>query len=168
MISFYPIISVTDIGLINEIRNECAEKFLHCSIKYSIEETKNWYINLKTPYYMVCFNDVRIGYFRTSNYSEINKNMYIGMDLHKDWRGKNLAKKSYISFIPYVFDHYMLNKISLEVLSTNSRAIHIYKYLGFVIEGIKREEIVKNGMFVDSVIMSLLKKEMVDNPLYIS
>jgi RimJ/RimL family protein N-acetyltransferase len=104
-------------------------------------------------------NGNRIGYFRTSNYSEDNKNIYIGADLHSDYRGKGLGYTSYAQFIPYLFNSLKLNKISLEVLSTNMNAIKLYKKLGFVEEGIKRQEVYKNGKWVDSIVMSMLKTE---------
>jgi RimJ/RimL family protein N-acetyltransferase len=47
----------------------------------------------------------------------------------------------------------------LEVLSTNTRAYNLYKKIGFFEEGIKREEIFRNGIFIDSIIMAILKKE---------
>jgi RimJ/RimL family protein N-acetyltransferase len=61
-----------------------------------------------------------------------------------------------------LFTELDLNKVSLEVLETNLRAIHLYKKLGFVIEGVKREEVkTSSGDYVDSIVMSLLKEERV-------
>jgi RimJ/RimL family protein N-acetyltransferase len=56
-----------------------------------------------------------------------------------------------------------LNKISLEVLSNNIIALNLYKKLGFVTEGIKRQEVYKNNQWVDSIIMSILKNEYNEN-----
>ena len=59
----------------------------------------------------------------------------------------------------FLFKRNDLNKIYLEVLANNSRAIHLYEKLGFVLEGIKREDVLKNNQYIDSKIMSILKKE---------
>jgi RimJ/RimL family protein N-acetyltransferase len=64
-----------------------------------------------------------------------------------------------LKFIPFIFDLYNLHKISLEVLSTNTRAISLYENLGFIKDGVKREEVYKNGKWIDSIIMSILKSE---------
>ena len=165
-LSFYPIETDSDLIFLNEVRNECAAEFLHCSNVYTVEDTIKWYKTLATPYYMVCIGTDRIGYFRTSNYSKDNRNIYIGMDIHQDWRGKKLAFPSYCMFVPFIFKTFDLHKIALEVLSTNIRAISLYRKLGFVIEGIKRDEVLKNGRYVDSIVMSLLKKEMEEGKIY--
>lgn len=148
-----------DVPFLNEIRNECAELYLHDSRKFSLEDTYNWFSNLNPDYYIIMYNNNRIGYFRLSNYSIVNKNIYLGADLHKEWRGKGLAYEAYCKFIPFIFKTYDLNKIKLEVLSNNSVAKNLYKKLGFKSEGIKRQEIYKNGIYIDSEIMSMLKEE---------
>jgi RimJ/RimL family protein N-acetyltransferase len=148
-----------DLYFLNSVRNECAEVYLHDSRIFSIEETYSWFEKIKPDYYLILYNNISIGYFRLSNYSLVNKNIYIGSDLHKDWRGQGLAYESYCKFIPFIFETYNLNKITLEVLSSNSVAINLYKKLGFVQEGTKRKEIYKNGVYIDSEIMSMLRDE---------
>ena len=87
-------------------------------------------------------------------------NIYIGADIAPEYTGKGLGYLSYQSFLPYLFDEYGLNKVSLEVLSTNERAIHLYEKIGFVREGVKRQDVVKKGLYVDSIIMSILRSEL--------
>jgi len=144
---------------LNKVRNEYALEYLHDSRTFTIDETKNWYHKNNPDFWMIFADEVLIGYFRLSNYSKENKNIYIGADIAKEYTGKGIAKKAYNLFIPFLFTEYNLNKISLEVLSTNQRAINLYDKLGFVKEGIKREEILKNNKWVDSIIMSILKSE---------
>jgi len=59
----------------------------------------------------------------------------------------------------YGFAHLGLNKISLEVLEYNIRAIRSYEKCGFVREGVYREDIYKDGRFFNVVRMSLLARE---------
>jgi len=148
-----------DLEFLCEVRNDCAPDYLHTSETYTLEQTIEWFNKTSPMFYLIKKNGNRIGYFRTSNYSEDNKNIYIGADLHSDYRGKGLGYTSYAQFIPYLFNSLKLNKISLEVLSTNMNAIKLYKKLGFVEEGIKRQEVYKNGKWVDSIVMSMLKTE---------
>jgi RimJ/RimL family protein N-acetyltransferase len=152
-------ITINDLVFINRVRNEYATEYLHDSCIFTLEETKNWYYKSNPDFWMILLDDVVIGYFRLSNYSKENKNIYIGADIAIEYTGKGIAKEAYKKFIPYIFTIYNLHKISLEVLSTNTRAINLYNKLGFIKEGIKREEIYKNNKWVDSIIMSILKSE---------
>ncbi|MFA5207179.1 MAG: GNAT family protein [Candidatus Paceibacterota bacterium] len=152
-------IKFDDLSFLNEVRNECCEEYLHDSDKYTLKQTIDWFNKTKPMFWMIKFLGENVGYFRTSNYSIKNKNIYIGADLHKDYRGMGIAYASYCIFIPILFNKLNLHKISLEVLETNIRAISLYKKIGFIIEGIKREEVQKNGVWVNSIIMSILREE---------
>ena len=158
MITFRKII-FEDLPFLNEVRNSCADEYLHDNRKFTLEETVNWFTKNDPDFYMIFENKKMVGYFRLSNYSIENKNIYVGADLHVDFRGAGIGYRAYSIFIPFLFDKYKLHKISLEVLDTNIRAFNLYKKLGFECDGTKREEIFKDGQWVDSIIMSMLKKE---------
>lgn len=59
----------------------------------------------------------------------------------------------------YGFEVLGLNKISLDVLETNARGIRSYAKCGFVREGVHREDVWKDGRFLDVVRMSILARE---------
>jgi RimJ/RimL family protein N-acetyltransferase len=158
MISFRRLEEI-DLEFLNEVRNHCAGEYLHDSRTFSLSDTLNWFKTIHPNYYIILNEGKKIGYFRLSNYSQSNQNIYIGADLHPKFWGEKLAYPSYKKFIDYLFINYDLNKISLEVLSTNNRAYNLYKKLGFVQEGVKRQEVLKQNQFIDSIIMSLLKTE---------
>lgn len=155
----FTLITESDAEFINSIRNQYCDEYLHTSNKFTIEQTKSWIIDTKPLYYIIWYGEVPIGYFRLSNYSIENKNIYIGADLHPKYTGLKLAVPSYKKFINYLFEVNQLNKITLEVLETNTRAFNLYKKLGFIYEGQKRKEILKNNKYIDSIIMSILKEE---------
>lgn len=152
-------ITIEDAEFVNDIRNTYCEEYLHTSYKFSIEQTKTWILETNPLYYIITYGNQSIGYFRVSNYSSENNNIYIGADIHPNFTGLKLAIPSYRKFIDFLFESKQLNKITLEVLETNTRAINLYKKLGFVYEGQKRKEILKNDKYVDSIIMSILKEE---------
>lgn len=165
MLTFRPL-SRDDIPFLTSVRNECAEQFLHTSAKFSVDQAYMWFDTNKPMFYTILLNDVKIGYFRVTNYSETNRNLYIGADLHKDYRGKGLAYEAYRLFIPFIIKQYNLHKVSLEVLATNVRAYNLYVKLGFVNDGIKRQEVYKHGDFVGSIVMSILASEAKSNPIF--
>jgi len=59
----------------------------------------------------------------------------------------------------YGFDQLGLNKVSLDVLEGNLRAIRSYEKCGFVREGIHREDVYKDGRFLNVIRMSVLSRE---------
>ena len=154
-------IQENDLHFLNEVRNLYAEEFLHDSRCFSINETHYWFNKFNPDYWIIWNDNKRIGYFRLSNHSKENFNIYVGADIHPDFIGQGLGYKSYKEFLNFLFNDpaYELNKVSLEVLATNERALHLYKKLGFIYEGCKRQEVLKNNMYIDSIIMSILKQE---------
>ncbi|TLZ56585.1 MAG: GNAT family N-acetyltransferase [Methanobacteriota archaeon] len=65
----------------------------------------------------------------------------------------------------YAFGPLSLNKVSLDVLEYNTRAIRTYERLGFRPEGVHREDIYKDGRFVHVIRMSILARELSDVPI---
>ena len=62
----------------------------------------------------------------------------------------------------YAFSSLGLNKVSLDVLEYNERAIRTYGRLGFSREGVHREDVYKDGRFVHVIRMSMLARELKD------
>ncbi len=148
-----------DLEFLNEVRNSFAEKFLHDSRTFTLRETESWFQFSDPDFWIILKDDEKIGYFRLSNYSKSNRNIYIGADIHPEFQERGYAKEAYKKMIPQLFEEYNLHKISLEVLATNHRAINLYEKLGFTREGVKREEVLKGNNYVDSIVMSILKYE---------
>lgn len=148
-----------DMPFLIDIRNKYAKEFLHNSNTFNLNEAYEWFKKTKPDYWVIYVEKTPVGYFRLNNYNKQNKNIMIGADIHPSFTGKGYGYKAYSEFIPYLFNTYDLHKISLEVLATNARAIHLYSKLGFVREGIKRQDVLKDGKWVDSIIMSIIKEE---------
>lgn len=160
-ISFRPI-KASDASVINKIRNQSVE-FLHDNSMFSVKETAEWIERVCPDWYAILLNDEMVGYFRISNYSEKNRNLYIGADIEESHRGKGLGYESYLLMMEKLFKERKLNKIALEVLSNNERAYSLYKKLGFSVEGTKRQEVWRNGFWVDSIVMSITRIEFMLN-----
>jgi RimJ/RimL family protein N-acetyltransferase len=61
--------------------------------------------------------------------------------------------------IRYGFVEMGLHRIQLEVYAYNTRAIEVYRKLGFVEEGRRREVVLHDGDFHDEVVMAILEHE---------
>ncbi|MCX6079422.1 MAG: GNAT family protein [Chloroflexi bacterium] len=57
------------------------------------------------------------------------------------------------------FETLNLNRIYLHVFETNPRAIHVYEKIGFIREGKLRQATFRNGLYIDTLIMSMLRSE---------
>ena len=78
---------------------------------------------------------------------------------NSEHRGKGIGYFATKEILNHAFNNLNINRVELIVLKENTRAINLYKKVGFIQEGIKRQCIFKNGKFVDVVIMSLLRDD---------
>ena len=76
----------------------------------------------------------------------------------KDYRGKGIGSDTLRTLIDHGFNSLNLNRIWCEVYSNNA-AIDVYKRIGFKEEGLLRETVFKNGKYLDSHILSMLKSD---------
>jgi ribosomal-protein-alanine N-acetyltransferase len=140
-----------DLSQVKYIRDESLD-FLDTQVSFSLEETQYWF-NTKNPlWYVIEIRDRVAGYIRTSNYDNVNKNLYIGLDLHPNFRGHGYAFQSYQMFMDWLKMSGYLT-VLLKVQISNYVAYNLYRKLGFMPIGIIPNAVIKNNTQVDSVIM---------------
>jgi ribosomal-protein-alanine N-acetyltransferase len=140
-----------DLSQVKYIRDESLD-FLDTQVSFSLEETQHWF-NTKNPlWYVIEIRDRVAGYIRTSNYDNVNKNLYIGLDLHPNFRGHGYAFQSYQMFMDWLKMSGYLT-VLLKVQISNYVAYNLYRKLGFMPIGIIPNAVIKNNTQVDSVIM---------------
>lgn len=147
-----------DLSFFNETRN-LVRNYLHNNETFTLEQTNSWFEENREDFFIIENENNMIGYFRTSNNSIKNKSIMIGADIHPHFQGNGYAKVAYSQFLNLLFEEKGYNKVYLEVLSFNIRAKNLYEKLGFKTEGIKREEIFRDGQYLDSICMSILRRE---------
>lgn len=74
-------------------------------------------------------------------------------------RGKGSGYFATTEIVNHGFNNMNLNRIELGVLESNTRAIRLYEKVGFKREGVKRQSTYKNGVFVNMIMMSILKDD---------
>jgi UDP-4-amino-4,6-dideoxy-N-acetyl-beta-L-altrosamine N-acetyltransferase len=77
----------------------------------------------------------------------------------KTMQGCGAGEFSTRAAVKHAFTDLNLHRLYLTVLPTNTRAIHLYEKVGFVVEGRLRAAVFKQGQFVDMVQMSLLASD---------
>jgi RimJ/RimL family protein N-acetyltransferase len=132
--------------------------------KPSLEKTINWVKHaLKDPLihpFAIIYKDQFVGnviidridnYLRTARLST-----YLGDTCH---RGKGIGATSSYLALKEGFDKLALNKVWLTIHSGNLPSIYTVRKLGFVLEGILRDEFLINDIRVDLLYLGLLEKD---------
>lgn len=98
--------------------------------------------------------------FQTEGRQKTRHTGKFGVMLTAESRGKGLGKQLVTALLDWAHAHPEIEKISLFTFATNTRAISLYKSLGFVEEGRKLKEYkFSDGSYVDDVIMSRFVNE---------
>ncbi|MGA4719864.1 GNAT family N-acetyltransferase [Fictibacillus nanhaiensis] len=86
--------------------------------------------------------------------------------LRKEFRNKGIGKLLIHELLSWAEKHPVIEKVTLGTFSTNTRAIELYKKLGFIEEGRKvREFKFSNDEYVDDVLMYKLVKQYDMSPI---
>jgi RimJ/RimL family protein N-acetyltransferase len=149
--------------------DEAVIKYLNMPDKYppySREDTKRWIemcINKTNGYEQKAILDQdgnHIGWVDLKNVDRLNKHAELGIAIgDKRYWGKGYGLSAMRKMLEYGFMQMDLNKIWLRVEVDNEKAIRSYKRIGYVEEGILRQDRLRKGVFVDRLRMSILKEE---------
>ena len=77
----------------------------------------------------------------------------------KTFWGRGLGSAITRVVLEYGYAQLNLNRIELTVLESNAAALHIYRKLGFVQEGVLRQAQYRDGAYINVVQMALLREE---------
>jgi RimJ/RimL family protein N-acetyltransferase len=77
----------------------------------------------------------------------------------KGYWNQGLGTRAMRLMLNHGFQTLNLNRVELEVYENNLRAIRSYEKVGFVHEGRKRQRMYKDGVYLDVLMMSVLRSE---------
>lgn len=89
----------------------------------------------------------------------IHRSCEIQIVITHDFSGKGYAQKALKKGVDYAFNALNMHKVYLWVDVENAPAVHIYKKLGFEIEGTMKEQFFAGGKYRDSYYMGILKDD---------
>lgn len=75
------------------------------------------------------------------------------------FRGRKLAQKAMESALEHAFYILNMHKVFLYVDTVNKSSIHVYKKLGFQLEGTMKEQFYARGSYRDCYFMGILKHD---------
>jgi N-acetyltransferase len=130
--------------------------------RFEEDMARRWIEHMSTPGEAGCWvieHDGRaIGFANFRNYKPKAKSAEVGIGIGEPglW-GKHLGREALDLEVRYLQEELGLHRIGLSVVSHNDRAIWMYKAAGFVVEGIERDGIARDEVFLDDVQMGLVK-----------
>jgi RimJ/RimL family protein N-acetyltransferase len=77
--------------------------------------------------------------------------------IKKEYRGKGYGRELLEELVRISFEEWNARKVKLCVYSFNTRALQIYKKVGFEAEGWLKEEVYRDGKYSDIVYMGLFR-----------
>ena len=146
------------------INNPENNQFLHYDIPISIESTEKWFDSHKredTRYDAVIEADgVPVGTIGLLSIDRKNSKAeyYIAMG-ENSYKGKGVAKEASRLILKYGFETLSLNRIYLFTEVENVTAQKLFDRVGFVREGVIRQDMVSHGKYVDRIVYGLLRED---------
>lgn len=149
---------------IRQVRNDSQiNKYLFTNVYISKEEQERWYKQryLKDKNYLIfiaCDNQTPIGYGQIVHIDNLNYSCELGFCIKPEFQGKGYGKALVDKLVKHAFKILKMHRIYLEVFADNEKALKLYEKYGFKKEGILRDKILKNGVFKDVLIMSIINE----------
>jgi RimJ/RimL family protein N-acetyltransferase len=142
-----------------EVRND----FSGHPFPVSLDEELQWYEkNIKVNFPNTCFGVEEIkgshlvGMTFLKNIHMIFRHAEFSILIDGAQKGKGYGKEACYKTLLFGFRQLGLNKIYLKVRTDNTSAIRIYESCGFKVEGTIREDIYKQGKYIDQFCMGIL------------
>jgi RimJ/RimL family protein N-acetyltransferase len=130
----------------------------------TIEDTTRWFNSLsrrENRVDMVAIDNegLLVGMFGLTNINNKNLNAEFHIFINPITQGKGFGKALIKWTVNFGFLKKGLNKIYLLTDRENLQAFSLYRKIGFVEEGVLREQSVRDGTFVDRYFMGILKRD---------
>ncbi|EFV14827.1 spermidine N1-acetyltransferase [Segniliparus rugosus] len=89
----------------------------------------------------------------------IHRNCEFAIAIVPEFQGQGIAYEATRAGIRHAFDILNLHKVYLLVDVENVKAVHVYEKVGFVAEGVLREEFFASGGYRDAVRMAIFQRD---------
>lgn len=129
------------------------------------ERTRAWYakLNAQTDRLDLAIVDQEsgevIGEAVFNEYDDEAGNVNFRILIGSAGQGQGRGTEAIRLFLRHGFENVGLHRVGLEVFSFNPRAERVYVKNGFVLEGIKREDFMYNGEYIDSKVYGMLRSD---------
>jgi RimJ/RimL family protein N-acetyltransferase len=105
----------------------------------------------------------KIGLICLTDIDFINRSISVGGHILEDFSSKGHGKKMYEIIFKICFNVWNMNRVWLIVLKKNQKAINLYNKINFIVDGVLRKAVFKNGKYEDYLLMSILQEEYINS-----
>lgn len=147
------------------MHDEDVTKFMKADfMKMSLQDCEKFIVAAQTDrqniHYAVCDEkDEYLGTISLKNISLHDRNAEYAIIFRKKAIGTGVAMEATKEILRIAFDELKLNRVYLDVLSDNKRAVKFYEKVGFVKEGVWRQHFFLKGKYRDVIWLSMMKGE---------
>lgn len=158
----------TDLEIFKRYRNNYEDSINYRTVKpLTSENQKKYWTEIINNDKHIVFTILEkssqkvIGEIRVSNISQYHSSE-IGLFLAPEYRKKGFASEAMQLFLQFIFGRANINRIEAQIASTNASSIRFFEKNKFIREGILRENTYYNFKYQNTVVMSMLKKEYIN------
>lgn len=100
-----------------------------------------------------------VGNINVHSINRINRTFSYGLGIQKEFRKKGYASEAIKLLLGFYFLELNYNKVETKVYSFNPESMGLHEKLGFVKEGVLRQNIYADGRYHDTICYGLTKEE---------
>jgi diamine N-acetyltransferase len=110
---------------------------------------------------VICHKDTKdaIGLIDLFDYDSFHHRAGVGILIRPESRGKSFAKSALCTLLDYAFNQLMLNQLYCNILKDNIASLKLFKSVGFICIGEKKEWVRTNVGYKDEIMLQLLKSD---------
>ncbi|BAO63248.1 UDP-4-amino-4,6-dideoxy-N-acetyl-beta-L-altrosamine N-acetyltransferase [Pseudomonas protegens] len=152
---------------VRALRNQQeVRKYMYTSHEISEQEHANWLSGLQGNRRQEVFVAVdagqALGVVSLNAINALQKTADWAFYLDAELQGKGLGSLMEFWLLDYAFNQAALDKLNCEVLASNTAVIRLHLKFGFVQEGLRRQNILKDGERIDVVLLGITRQEWQD------
>jgi len=146
------------------LRNqEDVRKFMYTSHEISEAEHEGWLASLvgnpRQSVFVAMLDGVLAGVVALSAINALQKTADWAFYLDPRLQGKGLGSRVEFWMLDHAFNEAGLEKLNCEVLASNTAVVKMHQKFGFQVEGVRRQNIIKDGQRVDVVLLGITQAE---------
>lgn len=149
---------------VRALRNQAdVRKYMYTSHEISEQEHANWLNSLagnpRQAVFVVMLEGQAAGVVSLNAINPQQKTADWAFYLDTQLQGKGLGSLVEFWMLDYAFNTAQLEKLNCEVLETNPAVIKMHQKFGFLIEGVRRRNIIKDGQRIDVTLLGITRDE---------
>jgi UDP-4-amino-4,6-dideoxy-N-acetyl-beta-L-altrosamine N-acetyltransferase len=146
------------------LRNqEDVRRYMYTAHEITLQEHENWLKSLqgnaRQAVFVVMHDGKAAGVVSLNSINATHKTADWAFYLDTGLQGKGLGSLVEFWMLDHAFAEAGLEKLNCEVLETNPTVVKMHQKFGFVVEGVRRKNILRDGERVNVVLLGITKEE---------